>query len=197
MSQPTPEPEPVWAVAELFPRRGQWTEHDYLALATRRRVELVDGTIEVLAMPTERHQTLLTFVLFVLAEYARTVRGKALPSCVRVRTGPGRFREPDLVFMTAANAHRRHDEYWEGADLVVEIVSAGDATRDVVVKRREYADAAIPEYWIVDPTAQTVTVLRLDGGRYVEHRVAGRGAIADSAVFSGLRVDVSALFDAE
>jgi Uma2 family endonuclease len=45
------------------------------------------------------------------------------------------------------------DEYWEGADLVMEVVSSHDEDRrrDLVVKREEYARAGIAEYWIVDP----------------------------------------------
>ncbi|MGH4024962.1 MAG: hypothetical protein ACRDRV_10290 [Pseudonocardiaceae bacterium] len=33
---------------------------------------------------------------------------------------------------------------------MVEIVSAGSRRMDHVIKRGEYADAAIPHYWIID-----------------------------------------------
>jgi Uma2 family endonuclease len=43
--------------------------------------------------------------------------------------------------------------------LVVEIVSPGSAAIDQVVKLREYAEAGIPRYWMVDrDAAQTVTL---------------------------------------
>jgi Uma2 family endonuclease len=43
--------------------------------------------------------------------------------------------------------------------LVLEIVSPGSAAMDEVVKRREYAAAGIPRYWLVErDTAQTVTL---------------------------------------
>jgi len=68
---------------------------------------------------------------------------------------------------------------------------------ELVVKRRAYAAAGVPEYWIVDPEAETVTVLRLDGDAYAEHGVFARGATATSARYAGLSVDVDAVFDAD
>jgi hypothetical protein len=72
---------------------------------------------------------------------------------------------------------RRQNAYWTGADLVIEVVSPDDPQRDLVTKRSEYAQAGIPEYWIVDPQTETITVLRLEDARYVEHGVfrPGRG----------------------
>jgi Uma2 family endonuclease len=88
------------------------------------------------------------------------------------------------------------DRFWLGADLTVEIASPDEPKRDLVDKRRDYAEAGIPEYWIVDPRNETVTVLALRGAGYVEHGVFNRGAQADSVLLDGLKVDVSAVFDA-
>jgi Uma2 family endonuclease len=54
--------------------------------------------------------------------------------------------------------------------LVMEVVSPGERNRqrEGDRKRRQYAARGIPEYWLVDPEAQTVTVLQLDQGRYQE-----------------------------
>jgi Uma2 family endonuclease len=55
--------------------------------------------------------------------------------------------------------------------LVIEIVSPGSETMDEVTKRREYAAAGIPQYWIVDRDgAQTATLLRLGAGSAYEER---------------------------
>ena len=91
---------------------------------------------------------------------------------------------------------RCQDRYWLGADLVVEVVSPDDPDRDLVEKRADYAEGGILEYWIADPRDETITVLGLEGKRYVEHGVFGRGASATSPLFEGFAADVSAVFDA-
>lgn len=176
----------------LFPPQGQWSEEDYLALDASRLIELSDGRIEVLEMPTQRHQKIVLLLLQLLIEFvaARNL-GTVLFAGIPVRLWPGKFREPDVVFMRAEHADRMADEYWEGADLVMEVVS-GNRDLDLVTKRREYAQAGIPEYWIVDAQSETVAVLALRGGGY-EPRVHGRGAVAASVALPGFEVAVDAV----
>lgn len=194
----TTEPgQPVWDIARLFPDQGAWTEEEYLALSANRQVEYSHGVIEVLPMPTEVHQALVAFLFEALIAFVRPAGlGRVVFAPFRVRLSPGKWREPDLAFMRTEHASRRHNEYWEGADLVIEVVTDDDRRRDTEVKRREYALAGIPEYWIVDPAAQTVLVLQLAGDRYVEVCDVAAGQRATSALLTGFAVDVTALFGA-
>ena len=66
--------------------------------------------------------------------------------------------------MLAEHADRKHEEYWDQPDLVIEVVSAGPESekRDYEMKRRDYAGAGIDEYWIVDPQKRRITVLTLE-----------------------------------
>lgn len=54
--------------------------------------------------------------------------------------------------------------------LVVEVVSPGaeNHRRDYIDKRNQYEWRGIPEYWIVDPVKQQVTVLFLTADGYEE-----------------------------
>ena len=54
--------DPTWEVAYLFPNQGAWSVADYLALDTNHLVELSEGRLEVLAMPTEQHQLIVAFL---------------------------------------------------------------------------------------------------------------------------------------
>lgn len=189
--------EPVWEIAQLFPDRGEWQEADLLALDTNRLIELSDGSPEVLPMPGQRHQRIVARLFQLLAIYlhANPV-GEVLMAPLPVRLWPGKLREPDLVFMLVQHRERQGEQFWEGADLVIEVVSPDDPGRDWVVKRAEYAQADIAEYWIVDPGPATITVLQLAGTRYAVHATAGAGGQVGSALLPGLAVDVAAVFAA-
>jgi Uma2 family endonuclease len=100
-----------------------------------------------------------------------------------------------LVLLSATDA-RRSNRYWTGADLVLEVVSSDDPKRDLVRKRREYARAGIPEYWIVNPATEQIIVLHLEGTAYVEHGIFTRGTQATSVLLEGFTVAVAAVLDA-
>ncbi len=186
-------------VLELLPRQGQWSEELYLWLTdrTNRLVEFSDGYIEVLPMPTDRQQSILLFLYEQFRTYLLATGGKVLVAPLLLRIRERKFREPDLLLVRDASDPRRQNRYWLGADLVLEVVSPDQSERDLTTKRGEYAEARIPEYWIVDPQRATITVLRLAGDRYDEHGVFGRGARATSALLPNFAVDVTAALDAD
>lgn len=189
--------EPTWDVARLFPRQGHWAEAEYLALDTNLLVEYSNGNLEVVAMPGQRHQRIVAFLLQLLAAFVANGRhGEVLMAPLPVRLWPGKFREPDVVFMQTEHRYRQQEQYWEGADLVVEVVSPDDPDRDWVLKRQEYAQADIPEYWIVDRRSRTITVLQLEGDVYRQHGVFGAHEQATSVLLSGFAIDVGSIFAA-
>lgn len=186
-------------VLEILPAQGQWSGDDYLWLTdhTPRLVELSDGYIEELPMPTDQHQTIVLYLYELMAAFLRPLGGKILVAPLRLKIRERTFREPDIVLLRSADDPRRQNRFWLGADMVVEIVSPDNPERDFVDKRRDYAHIRVPEYWIVNPQDETITVLRLAGSAYVEHGLFGRGARATSVVLDGFGVSVGAVFDAE
>lgn len=196
-SPPPSDAEPAWDIARLFPFQGQWDEGDYLSLDTNRLVELTDGFIEVMPMPDMRHQLCLDNLVESLKNFAKPRNlGRVLFAPFSVRIRPNKFREPDLMFMLAEHSERMGGKFWEGADLVMEIVGADAASqeRDREKKRADYAEAGIPEYWIVDPQTHRITVLKLQRSAYVVHGEFGNGQMADSSLLPGFDVNVDDLF---
>jgi Uma2 family endonuclease len=185
-------------ILDLAPIQGLWTVEQYLKLTdhSRRLLEFTDGVIEVLPMPTDRHQVISRFLLFALFGFVQNTGGTVLYAPLRIQIREGKFREPDLLLVRDANDPRRQNRYWLGADLVVEIVRLDDPERDTKVKRTEYARVGIPEYWIVNPEDDTITVLALEGQSYREHGIFRRGATATSALLQGFAVQVDAVLDA-
>ena len=168
----------------------QWTEH------CRRLLEFTDGRLDILPMPTDRHQVIVRFLLLALLPQALELGGTALFAPLRLRIRDGKFREPDLLLVLDASDPRRGIQFWTGADLVVEVVSPDDPERDRRDKRLDYAEARIPEYWIVNPLDETVTVLVLAGFAYREHGVFAKGRQVASVCLPDCSLDVASLFDA-
>jgi Uma2 family endonuclease len=183
---------------DLAVLQGMWSVEQYLALTaqTNRLLEYTDGVIEVLPMPTDKHQSISLFLLLCFLAFVRPRGGVAFYAPLRLEIRPGKFREPDLLILTRSDDPRRQNDYWRGADLVVEIVSPDNPARDLEEKPRDYAEAGIPEYWIVNPLDETVTVLTLSAGSYAEYGVFRRGDEARSKLLDGFTVRVDQIFDA-
>jgi Uma2 family endonuclease len=187
--------EPTWEIAYLFPSQGNWTVDDYLALDTNHLIEFSHGYLEVLEMPTTTHQVITAMLYRLLAAFVELHDlGLALMSPLPIRLWEDKFREPDVVFLRKENLARLGEQFWDGADLAMEVISPDSRTRDRVKKRREYALAGIQEFWLIDPEAETIIILQLEGKQYAEHGVFKSGDIATSALLPGFAVDVAKLF---
>lgn len=189
---------PTWELALNYPRQGEWTEDEYLSLDTNRLVEFTDGVLEFLPMPKPSHARLSRFISDLLRSHVTSKQlGDVFWAPFSIRIGPKKLREPDIVYL-------RHDRIPEedvppdGADLVVEVVSGGSQhrDRDLRIKRQEYAAAGIPEYWVVDPETELITVLTLVDNNYVVHDEFRMGTQATSVLLPGFQVDVAAAFAA-
>ncbi|CUS03983.2 conserved protein of unknown function [Candidatus Promineifilum breve] len=187
------EGEPVWELARLFPTQGNWSETEYLALNTNHFVELSRGCLIFPPMPDLRHQSILGHLLTVLYDYCKEHGGNVLPAPLPLKLAPGEYREPDLLYLSVEQRAAIVGDYPDRAALVMEIVmgEAEDRDRVYINKRRDYAQAGIPEYWIVDPQEEVIFVLRLEGKEYVEHGRFIAGDTATSSLLPGFTVPVA------
>jgi Uma2 family endonuclease len=186
-------------VLSLDPLQGHWTEEQYLLLSnqTNRLLEYTDGYIEVLPMPTDKHQVISRLLFFALFAFVQRFGGTVFYAPLRVQVRTGKFREPDLLVLLDEDDPRRQNAFWLGADLVVEIVSPDNPERDTEEKPLDYAATGIPEYWIVNPLTATITVLVLESESYTEHGVFHRGDQATSKLLEGFSVSVDEVLDAK
>ncbi len=186
-------------LVEILPPQGNWSEEEYLVLTDHRNrlVEFTDGCLEVLPMPTDNHQSVLQFLFLAFFRLVQPRGGKVHFAPLRLRIRPGKFHEPDLLLLLSAADSRRQYRFWLGADLAVEVVSEEKPERDLVDKRGDYAEAHVPEYWIVNPQTETITVLRLRGDAYEEAGIHRRGESAASMLLPDFSIAVAAVFDAD
>jgi Uma2 family endonuclease len=195
---PVEKGEPVWNLALMFPRQGNWTEEAYLALNTNRPIELSDGCLEFLPMPLPFHQFITQYLFKLLDAWVTAHQlGSAFTSPLRIRLWDSKIRLPDVVFLRPERLRDLHRTP-TGADLAIEVVSEGEENRerDYETKHMEYARAGISEYWIVDPELEQITLFVLEGTTYREHAVFKPGQQAASVLLPGFLVDVAATFAA-
>jgi Uma2 family endonuclease len=75
--------------------------------------------------------------------------GVLMPGCDPV--------QPDFVVVLTMNAAIIRDRRIRGVpDLIAEVLSPGNAEQDTKTKRAAYAQAGVPEYWIVRPDTREV-----------------------------------------
>jgi Uma2 family endonuclease len=93
-----------------------------------------------------------------------------MPGTVGVRTAKNKSRIPDLVILSEEQCQEIRKMSTAVLEtpplLAVEIVSPSNSNDDYRYKRSEYAVREIPEYWIIDPEAEKISILVLVSGFY-------------------------------
>jgi hypothetical protein len=165
------------------------TYKDLLELPDDQRAEVVLGTLELQPAPAAKHS-------------------RAQGALRRVVGGP--FDDDDVCF-TEHCILRPDLSGWKRArlmdpfsvqpiavapDWVCEVVSPGSAVRDRTTKRKVYLEHKVAHYWICDPDARTLEVLRYDA---VLHAWVEVGAFSDGdrvrlEPFEAVEIDVARLF---
>ncbi len=180
------------------------TFDEYLACdyGTDARYELVHGVL--IEVPPETDDNIS--LAMGLAEILKSVCGwrfiRTHASTLEVSPLPGvpqSNRFPDLMVLSpdlAAALRGKSSAVrlsMPNPVLVVEVVSPyrspddDNYRRDYVDKRQQYEQRRIPEYWILDPVAQCVTVLVMGTASYQEQVFRGAERVVSSA-FPSLQV---------
>ena len=169
---------------------------EYLALEIEGLWELADGELYEMPPPSLDHQDLIGFLYWMVRAYL----DETTPRLGRVWVGAGvalsstMMLIPDLVFVRSEHQGIMRTNYLDGIpDLVVEVLST-DRRRDLALKRGWYAAAGIPEYWILDPVNDTLTILELSGNEYTERAVLGSDDVLTTPMLPGFDLPLERLF---
>jgi Uma2 family endonuclease len=174
-----------------------YTVEEFAALPedNSKRWELVDGRIVASPRPNMPHMMVIhklgvqmdpqlpdEFLLFPEIDL-----DLELPSPV--------VRIPDLAIVHVRGARSRGPAKATDMALAVEALSPGSRRTDTAVKLLQYAEAGIPNLWLVDPVRPvTATVYRLVDGQYEEsQRAAGSLRVSEPCP---LRIDLDRLLPA-
>jgi Uma2 family endonuclease len=182
-----------WLRTQHDPPSKHLSYEEFLAwLPDGIHAEWVDGKVIPMSPTSRRHQLISLFLSTILNVYTSThALGQVMTAPFQMRLRAlNRGREPDILFVAAANLDRITEQYVDGpADLAIEIISPESVERDRHEKFQEYAAAGVREYWLIDPQTETAEFYLLVDGAYQPVRVSEEGEFS-SIVLPGLRLPV-------
>jgi Uma2 family endonuclease len=162
--------------------------------ASNDRFELIEGELFVTPAPSLWHQDILgnLYVLLRRAVFEPGL-GRVYLAPADVRLDEHTIVQPDLIVVLSDRPVLTAARIEGTPSLAVEIISPSTSTYDRGTKRNLYAQYSVPEYWLVDPEAETVTVFSDPrDGRY--HTETVSSDVVVSATIPGLSADLKALF---
>ncbi len=138
-----------------------------------QKADLMDGAIYMASPDNTDANEILTWLIRLLGDFIEMLDlGKLYHSRVAFWLDEFNAPEPDIGFVCKNRLNRVHRGRVKGPpDMAMEIVSPESVERDYEKKRNLYEKAGVREYWIIDETTETVTLLRRDSkGKFREVR---------------------------
>lgn len=189
------------------------TFEEYLAYSHETsmegRYELIDGELVELPPESEPNSWIgrALFLIFatsgIISPRLVVILGCEIQVPVLQPQDPAN-RFPDLVVLRPEHLQLTQRRLTITLDmppprLIAEVVSPGKANRDrdYFHKRAQYEAIGVPEYWLIDPVAQTVMVLSLERDAYREVGMVGKQEAITSVEFPDLALTVEQIFSAE
>ena len=189
------------AQTEQLPVQGQWTYDDYARLPDNgKRYEVIRGVLYMSAAPRPLHQRVifrLSYFLEAFLEERSIGIAFSAPIDVLLPEKLGDPVQPDILFVRSDRIQIIGETYIEGApDLVMEVLSPSNPSHDRSLKYELYAEAGVPEYWIIDPHKRIVEIHVLRDASYRLLGRFGEDETARSELLEGFAVTVSAIIPA-
>lgn len=194
----------ITSLSQLDPN-GLYSYADYLSWRLEEAIELIRGRLLKMSGPSRRHQRISRELSgrFYLHFQQRHCEFYAAPFDVRL---PDQRKsallhkdihtvvQPDLCII--CDPAKLDDRGCLGApDLIVEILSPGNAAKEMRLKKDLYEESGVLEYWIFDPERETVHQLHLtESGAYSLPRVYINEDVLQSVIFPELRIELAEVF---
>ena len=120
---------------------------EYLRTSYEWEPEWVDGELVERSLPNNKHAEVQAVIDHAVVASQSTSRLFARPG-LRIQVSPNRWRIPDISLFAD---QKPTGDYPSNVYSVIEIVSPGDAIRELNNKLEEYAAMGIPYIWVLDP----------------------------------------------
>jgi Uma2 family endonuclease len=155
-----------------------YTFEEFCALIPEgQKADLIDGVIYMASPDNIEHYHINRWLSRLIEDYldASMIEGDVFGYKIAFRLGPTGGPEPDLGYVQGSRLHLVKTTYVDGPpDLAIEIVSPDSIERDYKKKHKQYEEASVGEYWIIDPMKEKMTCFVLSGkGKFKQVRARG------------------------
>lgn len=160
------------------------------------RYEILEGVGYLAPAPGGRHQKISLNILLQLVRHVNAGKlGEVFVAPFDVVLSEKDVVQPDILFLSEEHLGiMRNRGVFGPPDLVVEILSASNALRDLHQKLGLYQRYGVREYWIVDEENRTVDIWTSGDASLDTRRVAGAGGRIESKVLPGLEIPLAEVF---
>lgn len=196
--------EKITNIAQLDPN-GFYTYSDYLTWQFEQAVELIKGRLLKMSAPNRKHQKIswqlsgifyITFKKIGCDAYTAPFDVRFLDKTQSIKENKeiATVVQPDLCVI--CDKTKLDDKGCLGApDLIVEILSASNSKKEMRTKKELYEENSVPEYWIIDPTHETLLQYVLqENGMYWPPKIFVSDEIVQSVVLPSLKIDLNEIF---
>jgi Uma2 family endonuclease len=179
-----------------------YTYADYFKWKFEERVELIKGRIfKMSPAPNRKHQQVSVIICNDIYNFLKGKKCEVYSAPFDVRLPRKSKEDRDIITVlqpdicVICDPEKLDDRGCIGApDLVVEILSPGNNSKELKNKYEVYEEAGVREYWVVSPQDQTFAVYTLLDGTFKATRTMVGGDVVKSTVLEGFSIDVSELF---
>lgn len=185
--------------------KGSYTYADYLLWQFKERVELIKGKIfKMSPAPSRKHQDISWKLTREIDKAFNKTACKmyAAPFDVRLINYKASTNDNQIISVVqpdlcvVCNHGKLDDKGCLGApDLIIEILSPGNSNKEMDIKFDLYQENCVQEYWIVNPTDETVYIYVLQNDKYIGLKIATNGTLLKSPTFENLSFPVKNIFD--
>ena len=197
--------EKITSIAQLDVN-GIYSYADYLSWQFEQAVELIKGKIFPMAAPNRKHQSIswqLTLVVGGIFS-GKECRAYAAPFDVRLLDKQKSIKankdiytvvQPDICII--CDLKKLDEKGCLGApDLIIEILSPGNSSKEMKIKKNLYEENKVREYWIIDPEHESIIFYALQPDDiYSAPKIVVSDDTITSTILSELQFNLSELFD--
>ena len=197
----------ITSLSQLDLSNDKYTYADYLSWKFEQTVELIKGKIFPMSGPSRRHQKISWTLTLTIGTAFRNHRCEAYAAPFDVRLYDKRKAakgdknvnsvvQPDICII--CDLDKLDDRGCNGApDLVIEILSPGNSSKEMKIKKDLYEENGVREYLIIDPEHENAFQFHLTEAEvYSPATIYVDDEVLTSVIFPDLQLNLKEVFSA-